>query len=369
MKIFAILSLSLLFACATKVTDKKITTSPLPTETSPDLYKVAEFHGIQVTGVTVDDSGRIFASFPRWRDNLAFSVVEIGPQGEVTPYPNKEWNSWNGKPTKNTFTCVQSVIAHGKSLFVLDPANPKLDGVIGEPKLYEFNLGTNQLIRTFSFNRKVAPKNSYLNDFRIDDKNGKVYITDSGIGGIVVLDTLSGNSRRVLDTHASTKAESVTLLVNGKPFLMKGRAPHIHSDGIALSDDDKYLYYHALTGYHLYRIPTQMLIDPHISAPVLASHVENIGITPAPDGMMFDPKGNLYMADLERNAVAYRTPEGSMQILIQDERIQWPDTFALDQKNNLIFTDSLLQRAPAGTPADDLTFTIYKVALPKTNIH
>jgi sugar lactone lactonase YvrE len=365
----SLFSLSLLLACASKVTDKKITTSPLPTETSPDLIKVAEFRGAQVTGVTVDDSGRIFANFPRWRDNLLYSVVEVGANGEITPYPNKEWNTWKGKPTKNSFTCVQSVIAHGNSLFVLDPASPKMEGVVGEPKLYEFNLETNVLTRTFSFNRTAAPKNSYLNDFRIDDKNGKVYITDSGIGGIVVLDLLSGNSRRVLDTHASTKAESVTLLVNGKPFLMKGRAPRIHSDGIALSDDGKYLYYHALTGYHLYRVPTQILNDPHVSPSVLASHVENFGFTPAPDGMMFDTKGNLYMADLERNAVAYRTPEGSMQILIQDERIQWPDTFALDQKNNLIFTDSLLQRAPAGAPADDLTFTIYKVALPQKNIH
>ncbi len=368
MRTISLLSLMflLIIGCATKVTDKKITTSPLPTETQPDLMKLTEFKGLQVTGVTADESGRIFANFPRWRENLPYSVVEINAKGEATPYPDKEWNTWRGRPEKNRFTCVQSVLAHGGSLYVLDPASPKMEGVIGEPKLYEFDLSSNALKRTYTFNRKVAPKKSYLNDLRVDDENGKIYMTDSGLGGIVVLDRDSGKSWRVLDTHASTKAENVTLLVNGKPFLMKGRSPRIHSDGIALSKDEKYLYYHALTGYQLYRVPTSALNDRSLSASDRASQVENSGLTPAPDGMFFDKDGNLYMADLERNAVAYRTPQGQMKILIQDERIQWPDTFTIDRNNNLIFTDSLLQRAPAGTPTDDLTFTIYKVALPPT---
>lgn len=80
--------------------------------------------------------------------------------------------------------------------------------------------------------------------------------------------------------------------------------------------------------------------------------------------MIFDNKGNLYMADLERNAISYRTPGGDMKILIQDERIKWPDTFTIDKNNNLIFTDSLLQDAQAGKPVSDMTFRIYSVQLP-----
>jgi hypothetical protein len=53
-----------------------------------------------------------------------------------------------------------------------------------------------------------------------------------------------------------------------------------------------------------------------------------------------------------------------MKILIQDERIKWPDSFTIDQDNNLIFTDSLLQETPIGEPVDDLIFSIYKVSLP-----
>lgn len=363
-KLFMVLSIGVIsISCASNRAVDKKTVGTLPTETQPVLVKVAEFKGTQVTGVTVTDKGRIFANFPRWRRDLPYSVVEVMTDGTPVPYPNKEWNKWRGKPEKNKFTCVQSVIAYGDSLFVLDPASPQMEGVVGEAKLYEFDLATNNLKNEWTFPKEVAPKKSYLNDLRIAED--KIYITDSGMGGIVVLDMNSGKSRRLLDNHPSTKAESVVLTVDKKSFLMKGKAPKIHSDGIALSKDKKKLYFHALTGYTLYSVPTEALNDENLSPEELGQKVSNLGTTPAPDGMIFDNEENLYMADLERNAIAYRTPKGEMKILIQDSRLKWPDTFTIDSDNNLIFTDSLLHEAPAGSPVNNKIFSIYKVAIPR----
>lgn len=366
---YAALATLVLVSCSTskekkpeEFVDKK-TVGVLPTEKEPVLEKVAEFRGLQVTGVTVGPEGRMFANFPRWRNNLPFSVVEITPDGNYKPYPDKSWNTWKGKPQKNTFTCVQSVMAHGNSLFVLDPASPNMEGVVGKPMLYEFDLSTNKLANSWSFEKDVAPKKSYLNDVRIDDAANKAYITDSGLGGIVILDMDTGKSTRILGDHPSTKAENVVLTVEKKPFLVKGVAPKIHSDGIALDPEEHRLYWHALTGYHLYSVPTDVL-HGKVDEMKVEENVSNMGVTPAPDGMIFDKNGNLYMADLERNAVSYRTPKGDMKILIQDERIKWPDTFAIDQDNNLIFTDSLLQDTPIGGPVDEMIFSIYKVSLP-----
>ncbi len=363
------LSLLVLISCSTpkkiekvEMIDKK-TIGLLPTETEPELIKIAEFKGVQVTGVTVTQDGRMFANFPRWRKNVPYSVVEVSPDGSYSPFPDQEWNSWNGKPEKNKFTCVQSVVAHGNSLFVLDPSSPNMEGVVGKAMLYEFDLTNNKLANSWSFDSGVAPKKSYLNDVRIDDAANKAYITDSGLGGIVVLDMGTGKSSRVLGDHPSTKAESVVLSVEKRPFLMKGAAPKIHSDGIALDPDQKRLYWHALTGYHLYSVPTEVL-HGQMNEEKIQGEVTNMGVTPAPDGMIFDKNGNLYMADLERNAVSYRTPGGDMKILIQDERIKWPDTFSIDNKNNLIFTDSLLQASPIGESVDEMTYSIYKVSLP-----
>ncbi len=365
----AALATLVLISCSTpkekqsdEYVDKK-TVGTLPTEQEPVLEKIAEFRGVQVTGVTVGPEGRMFANFPRWRKDVPFSVVEITPDGNHKPYPDKSWNTWKGRPEKNVFTCVQSVVAHGNSLFVLDPSSPNMEGVVGKAMLYEFNLSTNKLANSWSFDKEVAPKKSYLNDVRIDDAGNKAYITDSGLGGIVILDMETGKSTRVLGDHASTKAESVVLTVEKKPFLLKGAAPKIHSDGIALDPSENRLYWHALTGYHLYSVPTEVL-HGQLDESKIEEKVSNMGVTPAPDGMIFDKNGNLYMADLERNAVSYRTPKGDMKILIQDERIKWPDSFSIDDDNNLIFTDSLLQDTAMGEPVDNMSFSIYKVSLP-----
>jgi sugar lactone lactonase YvrE len=356
----------ILGACATKsekstqkgLVDKK-TVGLLPTEHEPVLEQFAEFKGAQVTGVTVSKDGRMFANFPRWRDNVPFSVVEIMPDGTHHPYPDLNWNTWLGQPEKNKFTCVQSVFADGNFLYILDPSSPEMKGVMGKAKLYQFDLASNKLKKTWEFDETIAPKKSYLNDLRIDHTANNIYITDSGLGGIVVLDMKTGEAKRLLDKHPSTKAEQVTLTVDKIEF-----TDQIHSDGIALSPVDKKLYYHALSGYTLYRVPSSSLDVDAKDETQLVKKVENLGATPAPDGMIFDKDGNLYMADLERNAISFRTPDGDMKILIQDERINWPDSFAIEG-NSLIFTDSMLQSALPGKSVDEMSFKIYKVALPK----
>ena len=78
--------------------------------------------------------------------------------------------------------------------------------------------------------------------------------------------------------------------------------------------------YHALTGKTLYRVPTQALNDKKLSSKKLAAAVENLGQTPAPDGMIFDKSGNLYMGDLQANSVVVRTPDGALKTLVQDPR-------------------------------------------------
>lgn len=318
------------------------------------LTKVVSFKGVQVTGVTISESGRLFANFPRWREGLPFSVVEIMKDGSYKPYPDAGWNSWNGRPQQNQFTCVQSVVAHGNSLFVLDPANPMFKGVLGNAVLYEFDLATNQLKNKWVFDKTIAPENSYLNDLRVDDKTGLIYITDSGLGALVSLNRKTGEAIRLLDNHPSTKAEDVVLTIEGNQMLKK-----THADGIALFND--HLYYHALTGYTLYRVPTSALKKENSIS--VAEKVENLGKTPAPDGMIFDKAGNLYMADLEKNAIVYRTPTGQLKTLVSGPEVKWADTFTIDKEGNLYFTTSRIHEARGDI--SNMEFGIYRVALAK----
>ncbi|MFB9862415.1 SMP-30/gluconolactonase/LRE family protein [Rufibacter immobilis] len=325
------------------------------------ITKVATFKGVQITGVTVSQQGRLFANFPRWHEDLPFSVVEVLADGAYRPYPDEAWNTWHGEPKENTFTCVQSVVAHGDSLFVLDPASPMMKGVVGNAMLYEFDLFTNELKHKWAFDKSVAPEKSYLNDLRIDRDAGKIYITESGVGALLVLDLKTGVIRRLLDDHPSTKSEDVWLTVEGEKWVKDGEKPQMHADGIALSNDKKYLYYHALTGYTLYRVPTQALTDEGLEASALAEKVENLGRTTAPDGMIFDRHGNLYLGDLESNSIMVRTPEGELKTFVQCSEIKWPDTFTVDQQDNFYFTTSRIHEAVGDI--SELEFNIFKVPI------
>lgn len=50
----------------------------------------------QVTGLTVTDTGRLFANFPRWREGIPFSVLEVAQTRTYHPYPDESWNRWDG---------------------------------------------------------------------------------------------------------------------------------------------------------------------------------------------------------------------------------------------------------------------------------
>ncbi|HEV3100103.1 MAG TPA: hypothetical protein VGY75_10370 [Candidatus Udaeobacter sp.] len=76
--------------------------------------------------------------------------------------------------------------------------------------------------------------------------------------------------------------------MDGKALIdqQKKTSLQIAPDGIALDAKNGYLYYHALTAHTLYRIKTSFLTDEKLGKSELESKVENVGQTPAPDGML-----------------------------------------------------------------------------------
>jgi sugar lactone lactonase YvrE len=258
-----------------------------------ELQEVASFPDKQITGVGVSTrSGRIFVNFPYWSDDHTISVAEI-VNGQPKAFPNDEWNKPG--PAGSHFVCVQSVVVDDQdNLWILDPASPKMQGIVQNgPKLVKIDLVTNQVVQTIPFAEDVAPKKSYLNDVRIDTRTNTVFITESAKGAIIIVDFKSGKARRLLDGHPSTQPEKdVKLIVDGKALIdQQKKSPQIASDGIALDVKNGYLYYHALTGHTLYRIKTSFLIDDKLAKSELESKVENVGQTPAPDGMLEAPDG------------------------------------------------------------------------------
>lgn len=282
------------------------------------------------TGVAVSPAGRLFVNYPRWSDDVPLSVAEI-VDGEPVPFPDASWNAWAaGVDVKKMHVCVQSVTFDDQGiLWMLDPASPKFAGVVaGGAKLTRVDLATKDL-RTYFFDEAAAPSNSYLNDVRIDTTTKTAYLTDSGAGGLVVLDLDTGTARRVLANHASTKAEPIDITIEDKAWKRGGQTPQVHADGIALSPDRTWIYYQALTGRTMYRVPTAALRDALLSGEALASRVERVVESGVSDGLIFDRAGNLYLSSLEESAVNCLTPNHDRRLVFHDERLRWPDSFAL----------------------------------------
>ncbi|PPK84778.1 major royal jelly protein [Neolewinella xylanilytica] len=298
---------------------------------SDALELVAEIEGVQITGITVTDEGRVFGTFPRWREGVPYTLAEI-VDGQPVPYPSTEMNNWDiGDAPTDKLVNVQSAIAVGDTLYVDDTRNPLMNGLITAPRIHLIDLRTNSLLRTYDLPDGTTYPETYVNDLRVDRTRQLVYFTDSGRGGLMVLDLTTGNSWRVLDGHPSVQAEFDTLVIDGDPFMME-----TPSDGIALDSTGDRLLYHALSGYTLYSVPLDALADS--SATDVGSEVTTVATTPAPDGLWRVPGATL-MADLENQSVVRVTDGGNVTTLVEGEGVGWADTFT-EYDGYLYFTNS-----------------------------
>ncbi len=293
----------------------------------------------QWTGVAVSHSSRVFVNYPYWSSTVPVSVAEI-VNGIPKAFPNMEWNQ---RKDTLSFNAVQSVYVDAKDrLWILDTNNPLFKGVkSGGPYLYQFDLEINKMILSYTFPNSCFKSNSYFNDVRVDTHNEVAYITDSGDGAIIVLDLTSKKARRLLDDHPSTESETDHLICDSVKW-----ENTVHSDGIALSPKCDYLYYIALTGHTLYRIPTHALRNENLSKEELEAKVEKVRQIPATDGMLFDDLGNLYLGGLEDNSINRLNADGELEKVIIDYRIKWADSFAKDTLGNIYFTTSQIHLSP-----------------------
>ncbi|ACB77369.1 conserved hypothetical protein [Opitutus terrae PB90-1] len=338
----------ILGGCASAQRDGAV--APLTVTASSPLDVVAEFPHQQVTGVAVSRAGRVFANFPYWSDGHTVSVVEVRPDGVQQPYPNTDWNRKTG-PEAERFVCVQSVfVDETDTLWIVDAGSPKQTGVVeGGAKLVKVNLASNQVAQVIHFDRSLAPAQSYLNDVRIDLQNNFAFLTDSNLGAILMVDLANEQAKRVLENDPSVKPEpNLQLTVDGTALIdpEKQQPLAIASDGIALDPEGRWLYYKALTGRMLYRVPLDDFEASLRSDVDLSNRVERVGQVGASDGLAFHD-GRIYVTAIERDAVMRYDPATQQsEVLVRDERLKWPDSVAFGPDGALYVTTSQIHLTP-----------------------
>ncbi len=385
--------------------------APAPREKlTGKLETVAQFYGAMPTGVTVSQKGRIFVNFPRWGDNVPFTVAEI-KNGRAVAYPplprqsllsrgnfltnRASWNDFGANGTRAALSVektararrerethlmgVQSVVVDPLDrLWILDTGSIGFGPTApGGPKLVCVDLQTDRVKRVIPVPPNVALPTSYLNDVRFDlsvGKSGMAYITDSGAGGpggIIVVDLATGNSFRRLSGHPSVqpKPKFVPFVEGrGRFSTPPGKFPQyigIKSDGIALSFDGARLFYCPLASRRLYSVSTSALLssDPAAAARTVIDH----GDKGASDGLESDAQGRVYATQYEHNSIVRRLPSGLFETIAHDPRLLWPDTLSLAKNGDLYVIANQLHEQKGFNFGKDLRRKPYSLFKIKTD--
>ena len=330
---------------------------------------VATFDELMPTGVAVSDDARVFVNFPRWGDDVPFTVAEL-VSGEAVPFPNERINRGNTALPSETLISVQSVVICPRGLlWLLDTGSTGFGPVVpGGAKLVGVDLRTDEVVRTIVLGPEAALEATYLNDVRFDytrGADGLAYITDSSLTGdnaIIVVDLRSGDAWRKLSGHESVLPEPDFVgWIEGRAFLSHPAGAEaspltVGADGIALSADGERLWYTPLCSRRLFSVDLDALADRFLPDAAVARTVVDHGDRGfASDGLESDGQGRLYLTNYEDNGVVeYDAPAESFSTLVSDPRMLWPDTLDLGLDGSLYITTNQLHRQGAFNAGVDL---------------
>jgi sugar lactone lactonase YvrE len=278
--------------------------------------------------IAVSPAGRVFLSVhPEGRPRL--KVVEL-VAGEARPFPDAAWQAPRGDGADGKalpfFDSVLGVrIDRRGRLWTLDNANHGL----AQPRLLAFDVDSGALVERLDFPRHLVPRGSYLNDLQVSADGRYVFIADSSIFGLdpalLIVDTTSGRTRRVLAGHRSLQAEPYIPVVGGRRMRVFGIFTVMPGvDSIAL-DNRGNLAFAAVTARRMYRARVADLVDERLAPAELASRVEDFGDKPMTDGLSSDAAGNLVLTDPGHDALQLLAPDGTLTTLVRDPRLRWPD--------------------------------------------
>jgi sugar lactone lactonase YvrE len=347
-------------------------TAALPQKAGPPLIAVKSFDHFVLVGLGVSHEGRVFASAPAAKSGNKLVEVDVST-GAVTPYPSQSWNVAGTDPAHEWAVPQAMWVDKADHLWVLDSGRAVLSrGQPIAPKLVEFDLNDNQVIRSYEFQGVVAPSDS-LNDVRVDLVHGYAYLTNIGNkGSLVVLNLETGASRQVLVGDRSTYADPHQhLMLGDQPAEGKdGKPVAIHADGIALSPDAAWVYFRPLTDHNYWRVPSTALIDAHLTPTELAKKVQYLGSAELTGGLIMDQHGTLYGGDLEHASVVALTLDPATgklrsRLFVRDKgRLSWADGFAISGGYLYIADSHLWEIAFKNHLPRSGPLTIFKVKLP-----
>ena len=271
--------------------------------------------------ITVTPDNRIIVSLHQFY-SPDVRVVELLADGSVTPFPNAQWAGPRDQDGVGLTAVLGLRSDRNGIVWLLDNGG----GPGGDSqRLVGWDTTRGALHAVIEVPPPATTPQSFHNDLALDATRNMAYLADVA-GAIVAVDLDSGDSRRLLADHPSTRAEDVDFVVRGEVLAGADGAPlRIGLNPITISPDDEWVYYGAMNGTTVWRVPAGMLANPDLSDADIGRHVERYGDKPPSDGISVDAAGNVYVTDGGGNAIGVTRPDGTYSVLFADARIEWPD--------------------------------------------
>jgi len=273
--------------------------------------------------MAITKSGRMFVTMnPLLGPEV--KVYEVFDDGSSKAYPNDLY-------AKGEKSIIKAIIGirtdKNDNLWLLD---------MGSKQLIVWDTKNEKELKKISIPDNVVKQTSFLQDFIIDETNNRVIIADMTQGDLksapesafIVIDTETGVAKRMAEKHASMMPE-----FEGGFAL----------NPIAIDSKNKWVYFGALHGKKVYRVPANSF-DNEAS---LKADIEYYANKSYSDGIAADNKGNVYVTNIEENALGVtNAKDGFKTIATLPTGQSWPDGLWL--KDGFLFsTVDQLNRVPA----------------------
>ena len=302
---------------------------------SDDALEEVLLYPEPIGNVAVNATGRVFFTVhpeSRPQGNKVLEIID----GAAEPYPDGA--------SQNSFydTVLGVAVDQQNRLWTIDHGNHGTRTA----RLLAFDLETGDLIHDQSFDRQIAPVGSFLQDLQVSADGQTVVIADASFWrkrpAIIVYDIGTASARRVLESHESVSAEKFLIHNHGTAMSFAGGIVTLRGgvDGIALGPE--WLYFGAISGSGLYRIPLDVLTNGALSDSELAARVDRVATKPLSDGMSIDVNGNIFGTDIEHGSIFLVNADRELHTLLRTRKIRWPDALSFGPDGWLYIADSAL---------------------------
>ncbi|QKJ21867.1 L-dopachrome tautomerase-related protein [Poseidonibacter lekithochrous] len=273
--------------------------------------------------IAISKEGRIFLTVqPLLHPNT--KALEISAIGTNIAYPNTKYSKGKESIIK---AAIGIKIDKNDNLWILD---------LGDKKFVVWDTKKNKLKKIIKLPEAVLTPASFLQDFAFDEKRNRIIIADMTQGDLksaptpafITVNTITGKAKRIAQGHSSMM-----------PDFEGGFA----LNPIAIDPTFKWVYYGALHGKKIYRIPASSFDNEKN----VIKNIKEYGTKTYSDGIAADSKGNVYITDIQNDAIGLTTSKEYKILAKLPKGQSWADGLTIAANGYIYATVNQLNRAAA----------------------